>query len=115
MNNLGEFLSETCLENYFSLGKYSSVLTQKEITEYNLLIGGYAKENGKKIQGINEYINLYNQKAEKSKRLERMKPLKKQILSDTQSFSFTLNKFETDEEVVSAIVDYYKCINPCTW
>lgn len=112
MSNLGGFLSETCLENYFSLGKYSSVLTQKGITEYNLLIGGYAKENGEKVQGINEYINLYNQKAEKSKRLERMKPLKKQILSDTQSFSFTLNKFETDEEVVSAIVDYYKALIP---
>ena len=112
MDELGCFLSESSLEEYFYPEGYSHVLTQKGITEYNLLIGGYMKENGEKVQGINEYINLYNQKVGRTEQLGKMKFLKKQILSDEQSFSFSLNKFETDNEVISAIVKFYQTLEP---
>lgn len=74
------------------------------------MIGGYTCSDKTKIQGLNEYINLYNQqvaKNEKSKRLPLMKPLYKQILSEKDSVSFIPEKFHSDNEVLHAIGDYY--------
>ncbi len=74
------------------------------------MIGGYTCSDGTKIQGLNEYINLYNQqvaKHEKSKRLPLIKPLYKQILSDKDSVSFIPKKFNSDNEVLRAIDNYY--------
>ena len=65
-----------------------------------LLIFGKA---GYKIQGLNEYINLYNQTAKKEERIPKLKPLFKQILSDRSTASFIPDEFENDSEVLESI------------
>lgn len=98
------------IEDIFSIDYFEFVLAQSGIEIYNSMIGGYTCSDGTKIQGLNECINLYNQqvaKNEKSKRLPLMKPLYKQILSEKDSVSFIPEKFNSDNEVLLAIEDYY--------
>lgn len=98
------------IEDIFSVDYFELVLAQSGIEIYNSMIGGYTCSDGTKIQGLNEYINLYNQqvaKNEKSKRLPLMKPLYKQILSEKDSVSFIPEKFNSDNEVLLAIEDFY--------
>ncbi|HMU98853.1 MAG TPA: type V CRISPR-associated protein Cas12a/Cpf1, partial [Chitinophagales bacterium] len=104
-----EYLNIRYIDEAFELGYYNMVLTQKQIEVYNLIIGGRTpKENEKKIQGLNEYINLYNQKqADKKNRIPKIKPLYKMILSDRESVSFLAEKFDNSQEVLNAIKEYY--------
>lgn len=98
------------IEDIFSVDYFEFVLAQSGIDIYNSMIGGYTCSDGTKIQGLNECINLYNQqvaKNEKSKRLPLMKPLYKQILSEKDSVSFIPEKFNSDNEVLLTIEDYY--------
>ena len=98
------------IEDLFSVDYFEFVLTQSGIEIYNSMIGGYTCSDKTKIQGLNECINLYNQqvaKNEKSKKLPLMKPLYKQILSEKDSVSFIPEKFNSDNEVLHAIDDYY--------
>lgn len=98
------------IEDIFSVDYFEFVLAQSGIDVYNSMIGGYTCSDKTKIQGLNECINLYNQqvaKNEKSKRLPLMKPLYKQILSEKDSVSFIPEKFNSDNEVLHAIDDYY--------
>lgn len=98
------------IRDMFTVDYFSFVLSQAGIDKYNSVIGGYTSSDGKKIQGLNEYINLYNQqiaKKDKSKRLPRLKPLYKQILCDKESISFIPEKFKSDNEVISAINEFY--------
>lgn len=98
------------IEDIFSVDYFEFVLAQSGIDIYNSMIGGYTCSDGTKIQGLNECINLYNQQAaknEKSKRLPLMKPLYKQILSEKDSVSFIPEKFNSDNEVLLSIEDYY--------
>lgn len=98
------------IEDIFSVDYFEFVLAQSGIDTYNSMIGGYTCSDGTKIQGLNECINLYNQqvaKNEKSKRLPLMKPLYKQILSKKDSVSFIPEKFNSDNEVLLAIDEYY--------
>src|SRR5690606_19317393 len=54
------------------------------------------------------YINLYNQKQlDKSRRIPKLKPLYKQILSDRESNSVVADKFENIGEVVDTINGFY--------
>lgn len=98
------------IEDIFSVDYFDFVLAQSGIDIYNSMIGGYTCSDGTKIQGLNECINRYNQqvaKNEKSKRLPLMKPLRKQILSEKDSVSFIPEKFNSDNEVLLAIEEYY--------
>lgn len=98
------------IEDIFSVDYFEFVLAQSGIEIYNSMIGGYTCSDKTKIQGLNECINLYNQqvaKNEKSKKLPLMKPLYKQILSEKDSVSFIPEKFNSDNEVLHAIDDYY--------
>lgn len=98
------------IEDIFSVDYFEFVLAQSGIDVYNSMIGGYTCSDKTKIQGLNECINLYNQqvaKNDKSKRLPLMKPLYKQILSEKDSVSFIPEKFNSDNEVLLAIEDYY--------
>ena len=98
------------IEDIFSVDYFEFVLAQSGIEIYNSMIGGYTCSDKTKIQGLNECINLYNQqvaKNEKSKRLPLMKPLYKQILSEKDSVSFIPEKFNSDNEVLHAIDDFY--------
>lgn len=96
------------LEDMFTPDYFSFVLSQSGIERYNEVIGGYTCSNGEKIKGLNEYINLYNQQLEKGeKKLPLFKRLFKQILSDVESISFVLEKFNNDNEVLSSINAFY--------
>lgn len=98
------------VEDIFSVDYYNFVLSQTGIDKYNNIIGGYVDENGNKIKGINEYINLYNQqsaKTEKSKRLPLFTALYKQILSDRVAVSFIPEKFSDDDELLVSLNNFY--------
>lgn len=103
------------VEYFFTIDGFTQVLSQKGIDIYNGVLGGYICEDDTKIQGLNEIINLYNQqqKGEKN-RLPKLKVLYKQILSDRESNSFVLDKFENGQEVLEAVkncyVHFYKYI-----
>lgn len=98
------------IEDIFSVDYFDFVLAQSGIDVYNSMIGVYTCSDGTKIQGLNQCINRYNKqvaKNEKSKRLPLMKPLRKQILSEKDSVSFIPEKFNSDNEVLLAIEEYY--------
>lgn len=101
-NNISE------ISDIFKLEYYSNVLTQTQIDIYNSVIGGKILEDGTKIKGLNEYINLYNQQqSEKLKRLPKFTILFKQILSDRISASWLSEKFTNDNEVLKSIGNIY--------
>ena len=98
------------IEDIFSVDYFEFVLAQSGIDIYNSMIGGYTCSDGTKIQGLNECIDHYNKvvaKNDKSKRLPLMKRLHKQILSEKNSVSFIPEKFNSDNEVLLSIEDYY--------
>lgn len=85
---------------------YHHLLIQSGITAYNTLLGGKVLEGGKKLQGINELINLYGQKHKV--KIAKLKPLHKQILSDGQSVSFLPKKFDDDYELCQTVNHFYR-------
>ena len=98
------------VNDIFCLDFFEFVLHQTGIDTYNSMIGGYTCTDGTKIQGLNEYINRYNQevaKSDKSLRLPLIKPLYKQILSDKASISFIPDKFKSDDDLISSVNEYY--------
>ncbi len=97
----------TKVEDLFAVDYFINVLSQNDIEKYNSIIGGYTCSDGTKVQGLNEYINLYNQKVEKTNRIPKLKPLYKQILSNKGTISFIPEKFDSDDEVLSAISKFY--------
>lgn len=104
-----EYLNIESIDEAFELNYYNIVLTQKQIDVYNLIIGGKTIDDGRtKIQGLNEYINLYNQRQkDRQNRIPKLKPLYKQILSDKESISFLMDNFEDSQDVLAAIQQYY--------
>lgn len=107
LNSDFEGILSVMAEDVFSVDYFSFVLSQSGIKLYNEVIGGYSCSDGTKIKGINEYINLHNQKSDRSERLPLMKPLFKQILSDSESLSFIPEKFSSDNELLDAVNKYY--------
>ena len=73
----------------------------------NKIIGGYTTSDGTKVKGINEYINLYNQQVSKRDKIPNVKILYKQILSESEKVSFIPPKFEDDNELLSAVSEFY--------
>lgn len=90
------------LNEIFQCESFSSVLTQTSIDRYNTLLGGYSTENGEKIQGLNEFINQYNQK--NKTRLPQFTSLFKQILSDrVQELSFLPEAIQDDNTLFEKV------------
>ncbi|MCR5823174.1 MAG: type V CRISPR-associated protein Cas12a/Cpf1 [Lachnospiraceae bacterium] len=89
------------IRDFFVVDFYNLVLTQQGIDLYNALIGGVVKEDGRKIQGLNECINLHNQ--QNKDRLPHLKPLYKQVLSDRTGESFYGEGLTSDEELYDAM------------
>lgn len=107
--NFEECLNVSEIVEIFKLDYFNVVLTQKQIDVYNAIIGGKTLDDGTKIKGLNEYINLYNQQQkDKSARLPKLKPLFKQILSDRNAVSWLPEQFQSDEEVLEAIQKAYQ-------
>ena len=108
-DNMFDFYSEisdiSTIDDVFDARLYSRFLSQTSIEIYNKIIGGYAFSDGTKIQGINEVVNLYNQK--NKTKLPLLKPLFKQILSENESISFIPETFKSDNELLNALNELY--------
>lgn len=102
-----EYLNVNQLGDMFQLDYFSDVLTQEQIAVYNSIIGGRILDDGTKLQGINEYVNLYNQQ-HKDARLPLLKPLYKMILSDRVALSWLPEEFASDEEMIYAIKEAHE-------
>lgn len=98
----------------FGLEYFNNTLTQQKIDLYNYVIGGKTEGDKVKIQGINEYVNLYNQNHPNDK-LPLLKPLYKMILSDRVALSWLPEEFNDDEAMVCAIKEFYNAIQPVLW
>lgn len=109
-SSFSEYLGVEHLEEMFQLDFFSETLTQEQIAVYNHIIGGRALEDGTKLKGINEYVNLYNQQ-HKDSRLPLLKPLYKIILSDRVALPwFPSEEFASDEEMIRAINETYNTL-----
>lgn len=107
--NMEPYLNVNSIDEMFRLDYYSMVLTQKQIDVYNAIIGGMVTDDGTKIQGLNEYVNLYNQQQkDKANRLPKLKPLFKQILSEHNAISWLPDEFESDNEMLKSIAQCYQ-------
>lgn len=93
------------VDEYFTVEGFNRVLSQSGIDTYNTILGGYSIDEKTKIKGLNEYINLYNQK--NKEKLPKFKLLFKQILSDRENISFIPEQFDSDLEVIEAINGFY--------
>ena len=106
------YLNVNDIREMFQLDYFSMVLTQKQIDVYNAIIGGKTLADGTKIQGLNEYVNLYNQQQKKKEdRLPKLKPLFKQILSERNAISWLPEEFKDDNEMLQRIEKCYQDLN----
>lgn len=106
------YLNVNDIREMFQLDYFSMVLTQKQIDVYNAIIGGKTLADGTKIQGLNEYVNLYNQQQKKKEdRLPKLKPLFKQILSERNAISWLPEEFKDDNEMLQSIEKCYQDLN----
>lgn len=99
--------------SYFfeSTAAYLDCLTQSDIAAYNAILGGRSEKQGqRKIQGLNEYVNLYNQQ-HKGQRLPKFVELYKMILSDRESLSWLPEQFENDQNLLETIEQTYQSLN----
>lgn len=95
------------IEEYFSIEGFTLCLNQKGIDIYNLILGGQSLEDGSKIQGLNEFINLYRQQKHLDrKQLPNVKVLFKQILSDREKKSFVPDVFSSDQHLLNSISEF---------
>ena len=111
-----EEATDTKLKKVFAIESFNHYLNQSGIDRFNLILGGRSDEDGRKLQGLNEIINLYRQQlssdADKKKLGKcKMALLYKQILSERESHSFLPEQFEKDADLVGAINDYFAKID----
>lgn len=102
--NLGENLDEV-----FTVNAYNTCLSQTGITHFNMILGGWAEEDGTKVQGLNECLNEAYQHGASSKRIN-INPLYKQILSDRESRSFYIDHFKDDRQMADTILEFASMI-----
>ena len=105
------YLNVEHIAEMFQLNYFSDTLTQEQIEVYNNIIGGKTEKDGTKIQGLNEFVNLYNQQHKEAK-LPLLKPLYKMILSDRIALSWLPDEFDNDKDMLTAINEYYDSVHP---
>ena len=105
------YLNVEHIAEMFQLNYFSDTLSQEQIEVYNNIIGGKTEKDGTKIQGINEFVNLYNQQHKEAK-LPLLKPLYKMILSDRIALSWLPDEFDNDKDMLTAINEYYDSVHP---
>ncbi|MDN4752950.1 hypothetical protein QYZ87_00155 [Porphyromonadaceae bacterium W3.11] len=64
----GGYINVPRLNDIFTLEHYTHVLSQKGIESYNAVIGKVVGEDGTEYKGLNERINLYNQRQNRNRR-----------------------------------------------
>ena len=101
------------VENMFSIEWFSKTLIQSGIDLYNKMIGGESLEDGKKIQGFNEKVNLFRQTNKlDGKSVPMLKQLKKQILGDKNVPAWITEGFKNKDSMNNAIVEFMDNIKP---
>lgn len=108
---LNEYIQVDSINDMFKPQYFNEVLTQNGIDVYNIIIGGKAKEDGTKIKGLNEYINEYKQKNPSDKKIAKLNVLFKQVLSERETASFVIEKFNNDQELLNKINDFSIFVN----
>lgn len=86
------------LTEFFQIDFFNNTLTQKKIGNYNYIVGA-----------VNKAVNLYKQQ-HKTVRVPLLKPLYKMILSDRVTPSWLPERFESDEEMLTAIKAAYESL-----
>lgn len=96
------------VKDYFTPNGFNYVITQDGIDVYQAIRGGFTKENGEKVQGINEILNLTQQQLRRKPETKNVKlgvltKLRKQILEYSESTSFLIDQIEDDNDLVDRI------------
>lgn len=99
--DMEQYMNGRSLDEMFSARAYPSTLTQTQIDQYNTVIGG-RNDGSSKLQGLNEYINLYNQQHPDAK-LPIFKMLYKQLLSDRISASWLPEAFDNAQALFDGV------------
>lgn len=86
------------LVDFFQVDYFNNTLTQKKIDNYNYVVGA-----------VNKAVNLYKQQ-HKNVRIPLLKTLHKMILSDRVTPSWLPERFECDEEMLTAIKAAYESL-----
>ncbi len=117
---LKDYLGTERLSDIFTIQSFNKYLcqsgakNQRGIDFYNQIIGGISeKEDGVKLRGINEFLNLYWQQHPdfaKENRKIKLVPLFKQILSDRSSLSFKIDTIENDMQLKEMLFSFVKKI-----
>jgi len=113
LKELEPIIQVNSIEEMFDVEFFSETANQLGIDQYNHLLGGFVADDDKvKIKGLNEYINLYNQKVkDKKDRLGKLKPLFKQILSDRNTASFLPEEFNDDAHLLESVEKLFQELN----
>ncbi len=107
-NKLESVLQGVKADEFFEIEHFNECLTQTGIDIYNTMLGGQSEEGQKKIQGLNECVNIYRQKNNlKKKDIPNLTSLYKQILSDRNTASFLPDSFENDREVLESVRKFF--------
>lgn len=91
------------ISQIFQISFFNNLLTQSSIDLFNAILGAKVSET-EHSQGLNQYINLYNQK--NKVKLPTIDVLYKQILSEKESLSWLPDKFNSDIEALSTLEKY---------
>lgn len=102
-SELADKLAGESLSGIFQIGQYGRFVSQEGIDFLNGIIGGYTKEDGTKVRGINEFISLCRQADSERKKISCFKKLNKQLLMPSEGWSFVGTKFNSDEEMAEGI------------
>lgn len=86
------------LADLFQIDYFNNTLTQKKIDNYNYIVGA-----------VNKAVNLYKQQ-HKNIRIPLLKKIHKMILSDRVTPSWLPERFESDEEMLTAIKATYESL-----
>lgn len=86
------------LADLFQIDYFNNTLTQKKIDNYNYIVGA-----------VNKAVNLYKQQ-HKNIRIPLLKKIHKMILSDRVTPSWLPERFESDEEMLTAIKAAYESL-----
>ena len=86
------------LADLFQIDYFNNTLTQKKIDNYNYIVGA-----------VNKAVNLYKQQ-HKNVRIPLLKKIHKMILSDRVTPSWLPERFESDEEMLTAIKASYESL-----
>ena len=105
--NLSAALDGLSLDDVYKPEYYNKCLTQKGIERYNWILGGNPNENVLGINSIgNEYLQKHPDSNLKLRHLEMTK-LYKQILSDRERIAFLPEQFNSDEELMNSVNDFF--------